>query len=56
MQGDQRIFIRTEDEILYEEDLRMCELVVDRLIEKGVITNAQRDNILNQIKQENKDG
>lgn len=56
MQGDQRIFIRTEEEILYEEDYRMCELIVDRLIEKGVIANTQRDNILNQIKQEKKDG
>lgn len=54
MQGDQSIFIRTEDEILYEEDLRMCELVVDRLIEKGVITQTQRDNIIKQMVQEKK--
>lgn len=52
MQGDQRIFIRTEDEILYEEDLRMCELVVDRLIEKDVIAQGQRDNIIKLIVQE----
>ena len=54
MQGDQSIFIRTEEEILFEEDLRMCELVVDRLIEKGVIAPAQRDNIIKQMAQENK--
>lgn len=52
MQGDQSIFIRTEDEILYEEDLRMCQLIVDRLIEKGVIKAEQRDNTINLIKQE----
>lgn len=56
MQGDQSIFIRTEDEILFEEDLRMCELVVDRLIEKGVIMKDDRDNILKEIVQENKNG
>ena len=54
MQGDQSIFIRTEDEILFEQDKRMCELVVDRLIEKGVIDQKQRDNILNEITEENK--
>ena len=56
MQGDQRIFIRTEDEILYEEDHRMCELVVDRLIEKGVIANTQRDNTIKLIEQEKTNG
>ena len=56
MQGDQSIFIRTEDEILFEEDLRMCELVVDRLIEKGVIMKDDRDNLLKEIVQENKNG
>lgn len=54
MQGDQSIFIRTEEEILYEEDFRMCELVVDRLIEKGVIAKEQRDNVLKQMAQEKK--
>lgn len=54
MQGDQRIFIRTEDEILYEEDFRMCQLVVDRLIEKGIIDPQQRDNIIKQIVEEKK--
>lgn len=54
MQGDQRIFIRTEDQILYEEDKRMCQLIVDRLIEKGVIQEQQRNNILKQMVQEEK--
>lgn len=54
MQGDQRIFIRTEDEILYEEDFRMCQLVVDRLIEKGIISSQKRDDIIQLIVQEKK--
>ena len=54
MQGDQRIFIRTEDQILYEEDVRMCELVIDRLIQKGIIQPQQRENILKQMAQEDR--
>lgn len=56
MQGDQRIYIRTEDELLYEEDHRMCQLVVDRIIQKGIIQVSQRDKIIDLIveKQENK--
>ena len=54
MQGDQRIFIRTEEEILYEEDYRMCQLIVDRLIEKGIIQQQERDNILKLLAQEEK--
>ena len=54
MQGDQRIFIRTEDEILYEEDQRMCQLIIDRLIEKGVIQPQERNNMLKLIEQEEK--
>lgn len=52
-QGDQRIFIRTEDEILAEEDKRMCQLIVERLVKKGVIKPEQSDSILKQISQEN---
>lgn len=55
-QGDERIFIRTQDEILEEEDFRMCQLIVDRLVEKGFVDKDNRDNILKQISQENKDG
>lgn len=54
MQGDQRIFIRTEEEILAEEDQRMCQLIVDRLIQKGIISPQQRNNILKIIMQEKK--
>ena len=53
-QGDQRIFIRTEDEILAEEDLRMCQLIVERLVKKGIIKPEQSDSILKQISQEKK--
>ena len=52
MQGDQRIFIRTQDEILKEEDLRMCQLIVERLVKKGIIKPEQSDSILKQICQE----
>ena len=52
-QGDQRIFIRTDDEILAEEDKRMCQLIVERLVKKGVIKPEQSDSILKQISQEN---
>lgn len=52
MQGDQRIFIRTEDEILAEQDLRMCQLIVQRLVKKGVIKPEQSNSILKQISQE----
>lgn len=54
MQGDQRIFIRTEQEILAEEDRRMCQLIVERLVKKGVIKFEQSNSILNQISQEKK--
>lgn len=54
MQGDQRIFIRTEDEILAEEDKRMCQLIVERLVKKGIIKPQQSNSILNQISQEKK--
>ena len=54
MQGDQRIFIRTEDEILFEEDFRMCQLIIDRLIEKQIISKSEREIILKQIAQEDK--
>ena len=53
-QGDQRIFIRTEDEILAEEDKRICQLIVERLVKKGVIKPEQSDSILKQISQEKK--
>ena len=49
MQGDQRIFIRTEDEILWDEDFRICQLIIDRLIEKNIIPKQQRNNILKQV-------
>lgn len=52
-QGDQRIFIRTEDELLAEEDKRMCQLIVERLVKKGIIKPEQSGSILKQISQEN---
>ena len=53
MQGDQRIYIRTEEEILAEQDKRICQLIVERLVKKGIIKPQQSNSILKQISQEN---
>ena len=45
--GSEAIFIRTEDQILFEEDKRVCQLVLERLVEKEIIKNEQVDNYLN---------
>lgn len=48
-QGSQSIYLRTEEEIQIEIDLRATELVVERLIEKGVIKDTERDYYIKQI-------
>lgn len=55
--GSEAIFIRTEEQILAEEDKRVCQLVVERLVEKGVIKKEQVDKYLELMitkSQENK--
>lgn len=44
--GSEAIFIRTEDQILFEEDKRVCQLVVDRLVEKKIIQKEQANKYL----------
>lgn len=44
--GSEAIFIRTEDEILFEEDKRVCQLVLERLVQKGVINKEQVNKYL----------
>lgn len=47
--GSEAIYLRTEEEIQIEIDLRSTELVVDRLIEKNVIEQDDRDYYIKQI-------
>lgn len=47
--GSEAIYLRTEEEIQKEIDLRSTELVVDRLIEKHVIEEKDRDYYIKQI-------
>lgn len=47
--GSQAIYLRTEEEIQVEIDKRSTELVVDRLIEKSVILEKDRDYYIKQI-------
>lgn len=44
--GNEGIFIRTEDQILFEEDKRVCQLVLERLVEKNVIKTEQVNKYL----------
>lgn len=44
--GSEAIFIRTEEQILAEEDERVCQLVLERLVEKNVIKKEQVDKYL----------
>lgn len=47
--GSEAIYLRTEEEIQIEIDQRSTELVVDRLIEKNVIQQRDRDYYIKQI-------
>lgn len=47
--GSQAIYLRTEEEIQIEIDQRSTELVVDRLIEKNVIQQRDREYYIKQI-------
>ena len=47
--GSEAIFLRTEDEILAEQDLRATTLVVERLIELGHIEEANKQYYINLI-------
>ena len=47
--GSEAIYLRTEEEIQKEIDFRSTELVVDRLIEKHVIEEKDRDYYIKQI-------
>ena len=45
MNGEQNIYRRSPEEILIAQDMRCCELIVQRLIENGVIKEEQRETI-----------
>ena len=47
--GSEAIFLRTEEEIQVQIDKRSTELVVDRLIEKNVIEDKDRNYYIKQI-------
>lgn len=47
--GSEAIYLRTEEEIQIEIDQRSTELVVDRLIEKNVIEQKDREYYIKQI-------
>lgn len=47
--GSDSIYIRTEQQILIEEDHRICQLVLERLVEKGIILKEQVDKYLKLI-------
>ena len=47
--GSESIYLRTEEEIQIQIDFRSTQLVVDRLIEKGVIPSKDRDYYIKQI-------
>ena len=47
--GSEAIFLRTEEEILAEEDLRATTLVVERLIELGHIDQSNKQYYINLI-------
>ena len=58
--GSEAIYLRTEDEIMQEEDLRSCVLIAERLIELGAINKKDKefyiDLMHSQEEQEKKDG
>lgn len=56
--GSQSIYLRTEEEIMWEEDLRSTILVVERLIELKAIEQKDKEFYINLIhcEQEIKDG
>lgn len=47
--GSEAIYLRTEEEIQIEIDKRSTELIVDRLIEKNVIQQRDREYYIKQI-------
>ena len=47
--GSEAIYLRTEEEIQIEIDKRSTELVIDRLIEKNVIQQRDREYYIKQI-------
>ena len=49
MNGSDKIFKRTDEEILILEDRRACEMIVDRLIEKGVFPAEEREKWFKEI-------
>lgn len=49
MNGDTQIYKRTDEEILILEDRRAGEMVIDRLIEKGVLPAEEREKWLKEI-------
>ena len=49
MNGSDQIYKRTDEEILILEDRRACEMVIYRLIEKGVFPEEEREKWLKEI-------
>lgn len=49
MNSNDEIYKRTDEEILILEDKRASEMVVDRLIERGIFPIEEREKWLNQI-------
>ena len=47
--GNENIYRRSPEEILIEQDKRSCELIVERLFEKGVIKPEQKDDLFKKI-------
>ena len=47
--GSEAIYLRTEEEIMIEQDLRSSELVIERLIEKGYIDETNKTYYVNMI-------
>ena len=47
--GSEAIYLRTEEEIMIEQDLRCSQLVVERLIELGHIAEANKSYYIDQI-------
>lgn len=49
--GNNSVFTRSEQQILDEMDSRMIQLVIQRLIEKGVLTKAQKEEYFKLLKE-----
>lgn len=47
--GSEAIYLRTEEDIMVEQDLRGSQLVVERLIEKGYIDETNKTYYVNMI-------